>query len=91
MVKPVQKQRGVSFVTLSGMSLVAPHDHRLRIMGDNNTLARGEPHGAICGTTAGQPQTAETCKTRIKEKLDLNSGSEMLFRAMCWMLENEVG
>jgi DNA-binding NarL/FixJ family response regulator len=37
------------------------------------------------------PKTVETYKARIKEKLGLNSGSEMLFRAMRWVLENEVG
>jgi DNA-binding NarL/FixJ family response regulator len=37
------------------------------------------------------PKTVETYKARIKEKLGLNSGSEMLFRAMRWVLENDAG
>lgn len=37
------------------------------------------------------PKTVETYKARIKEKLGLSSGSEMLFRAMRWVIENEVG
>jgi DNA-binding NarL/FixJ family response regulator len=35
------------------------------------------------------PKTIETYKARIKEKLGLSSGGEMLFRAMRWVIENE--
>ncbi len=35
------------------------------------------------------PKTVETYKARIKEKLGLASGGEMLFRAMRWVIENE--
>lgn len=35
------------------------------------------------------PKTTETYKTRIKKKLGLSSGSEMLLRAMRWVIENE--
>jgi DNA-binding NarL/FixJ family response regulator len=34
------------------------------------------------------PKTVETYKARIKEKLGLDSGGEMLFRAMRWVIEN---
>jgi DNA-binding NarL/FixJ family response regulator len=34
------------------------------------------------------PKTVETYKARIKEKLGLGSGGEMLFRAMRWVIEN---
>lgn len=34
------------------------------------------------------PKTVETYKARIKEKLGLESGGEMLFRAMRWVIEN---
>jgi DNA-binding NarL/FixJ family response regulator len=35
------------------------------------------------------PKTVETYKARIKEKLGLESGGEMLFRAMRWVIENQ--
>ena len=35
------------------------------------------------------PKTVETYKARIKEKLGLDSGSEMLFRAIRWVIENQ--
>ena len=34
------------------------------------------------------PKTVETYKARIKEKMGLDSGSELLFRAMRWVIEN---
>jgi len=34
------------------------------------------------------PKTVETYKSRIKEKLGLESASEMLFRAVRWVIEN---
>jgi DNA-binding NarL/FixJ family response regulator len=34
------------------------------------------------------PKTVETYKARIKEKLGLDTGGEMLFRAMRWVIEN---
>ena len=34
------------------------------------------------------PKTVETYKARIKEKLGLESGAEMLFRAVRWVIEN---
>jgi DNA-binding NarL/FixJ family response regulator len=34
------------------------------------------------------PKTVETYKARIKEKLGLETGGEMLFRAMRWVIEN---
>jgi DNA-binding NarL/FixJ family response regulator len=34
------------------------------------------------------PKTVETYKARIKEKLGLDSGGELLFRAMRWVIEN---
>ena len=37
------------------------------------------------------PKTVETYKARVKEKLGLSSGGEMLFRAMRWVIENENG
>ena len=34
------------------------------------------------------PKTVETYKARIKDKLGLESGAEMLFRAVRWVIEN---
>jgi len=34
------------------------------------------------------PKTVETYKARIKEKLGIDSGSDLLFRAMRWVIEN---
>lgn len=49
---------------------------------------QGMDTAAVAEQIRVSPKTVETYKARIKEKLGLDSGGDLLFRAMRWVIEN---
>jgi len=49
---------------------------------------QGMDTAAVAEQLKVSPKTVETYKARIKEKLGLDSGGDLLFRAMRWVIEN---
>jgi DNA-binding NarL/FixJ family response regulator len=49
---------------------------------------QGMDTGQVAVQLRVSPKTVETYKARIKEKLGLDSGGDLLFRAMRWVIEN---
>ena len=73
--------KGVSAESLDDLS-----DRELAVF---RMTGQGLDTYAIAGRMRVSPKTVETYKARIKDKLGLGTGSEVLVRAVRWVVENE--